>query len=137
MKRGACEAGLEQRYRLTLPQAWPDLIEGMMTIENRQEQGLHPTPTRQDMGGVRRAEGIDERHHVELANYPEHQRHVGHGLDTWATGLICYIVTAMRHPCGKFSKRLHHSRCRREDRGRSPAGSKNPLTRPLPLEPGK
>jgi hypothetical protein len=81
MKRGACEAGLEQRYHLTLLQAWPDLIENMMTIENRQEQGLHPTPTRQDMGGVRRAEGINERRHVELADHPQHQRHVGHGLD--------------------------------------------------------
>src|SRR5262249_50271193 len=42
----------------------------------------------------------------------------------------------MRHSFCKSSQRLHHSRCRREDIGRSPAGSKNPLTRPLPLEPG-
>src|SRR5215471_9820849 len=42
----------------------------------------------------------------------------------------------MRPPFCKSSQRLHHSRCRREDIGRSPAGSENPLTRPPPLEPG-
>ena len=52
-----------------------------MAIENRQEQGLHATATREDMGGVRRAEGIDERSHVELAYHPQHQRQVGHGTD--------------------------------------------------------
>jgi hypothetical protein len=52
-----------------------------MAIKNRQEQGLHSPPTRQDMGGVRRAEGIDERRHVELTYDPEHQRQVGHGTD--------------------------------------------------------
>jgi hypothetical protein len=45
--------------------------------------GARPPPqtTRQDMGGVRRAEGIDERRHVERAYHPEHQRQVGHGTD--------------------------------------------------------
>jgi hypothetical protein len=38
-----------------------------MAIENRQEQGLHTTATREDMGGVWRAESIDERCHIELA----------------------------------------------------------------------
>ena len=53
----------------------------MMAIENRQEEGLHSTATREDMRGVRRAEGIDERRHVELAYHPQHQRQVGHGTD--------------------------------------------------------
>jgi hypothetical protein len=52
-----------------------------MAIENCQEQGLHSTTTREDMSGVRRAEGIDERSHVELAYHPQHQRQVGHGTD--------------------------------------------------------
>jgi hypothetical protein len=52
-----------------------------MTIKNRQEQGLHSTATREDMGGVRRAESIDERSHVELAYHPQHQRQVGHRTD--------------------------------------------------------
>ena len=34
-----------------------------MAIENRQEQGFYSTATREDMRGVRRAEGIDERRH--------------------------------------------------------------------------
>ena len=52
-----------------------------MAIENRQEQGLHATATREDMGGVWRAESIDERCHVELAYHPQHQRQMGHGTD--------------------------------------------------------
>ena len=52
-----------------------------MAIENRQEQGLHATATREDMRGVWRAEGIDERSDVELADDPQHQRQVGHRTD--------------------------------------------------------
>jgi hypothetical protein len=52
-----------------------------MAIQNRQEQRLHTTPTRENMGRVWRAERIDECRHVELADYPQHQRQVGHGPD--------------------------------------------------------
>jgi hypothetical protein len=81
MERGACEAGLEQGYHPTLLQACPSLIEGMMAIENRQEQGFYATATREDMRGMRRAEGLDERSYVELADDPQHQRQVGHRPD--------------------------------------------------------
>jgi len=81
MERCAREAGLEQGSHPTFLQACPDLIEGMMAIQNRQEQRLHATATREDVSGVRRAEGIDEGSHVELAYYPEHQRQGGHGTD--------------------------------------------------------
>ena len=79
MERCARAAGLEQGEHPTVLQAGPHLIEGMMAIKNRQEQGLHSTATREDMGGVRRAERIDERSHVERAYHPQHQRQVGHG----------------------------------------------------------
>lgn len=52
-----------------------------MAIKHRQEQRLHATATRKDRSGVRRAEGIDEGSHVELAYYPQHQRQVGHRTD--------------------------------------------------------
>jgi hypothetical protein len=81
MERDAFEARLEQGEHPTLLQACPHLIESMMAIKNRQEQGLHATATREDMRGVRRAEGIDEGSHVELADYPQPQRQVGHGTD--------------------------------------------------------
>src|SRR5215467_7548158 len=81
MERGACEAGLEQGDHATLLQACPHLIESMMAIENRQEQGLHATATREDMCGVWRAESIDERCHVEFAYHPQHQRQMGYGTD--------------------------------------------------------
>src|SRR5262252_9967920 len=53
-----------------------------------------------------------------------------------ATGLICCIVIAMRHPFCKLDERLHHSGYPRDDIGLKPACAKNPRTRPLPLEPG-
>jgi hypothetical protein len=52
-----------------------------MTVENRQDQRLHSTATRENMRRVRRTEGIDERSHVELAYYPQYQRQVGYGTD--------------------------------------------------------
>src|SRR5262245_7677139 len=52
-----------------------------MPSENRPEQGLHATATRENRGRRRRAEGSDERRHVELADHPQHQRPVGHGTD--------------------------------------------------------
>jgi len=52
-----------------------------MTIEHRQEQGLHATATREHMGGVWRAESIEERRHVKLAHRSQHSRQVGHRTD--------------------------------------------------------
>ena len=52
-----------------------------MAIQNRQEERLDSTATGEDIGGVRRAEGLDERRHVELTDHP--------GTNgKWATGLI-------------------------------------------------
>src|SRR5262245_41896082 len=79
MERGSREAGLEQGDHATLLQTCPHLRERMMTIENREEQGLHATATRENRGRVRRTESIDERRHVERAYHPQHQRQVGHG----------------------------------------------------------
>jgi hypothetical protein len=56
-------------------------IEGMMAIENRPEQGFYSTATPEDMRGVWRAEGIDERSYIELADDPQHQRQVRHRAD--------------------------------------------------------
>jgi hypothetical protein len=53
----------------------------MMAIENGEQQSLDPTATREDMGGVRSAEGINECSYLELADHPQYQRQVGHGTD--------------------------------------------------------
>lgn len=52
-----------------------------MAIENRQQQGFYSPATREDMCGVRRAEGLHERSDLELADYPQHQRQVSHRTD--------------------------------------------------------
>jgi hypothetical protein len=79
VQRRSSQAILEQGEQPAFFQACPHLIEGMMPIENRQEQRFYTTATREDMRGVRRAEGIDERSHVELAYHPQHQRQMGYG----------------------------------------------------------
>src|SRR6516164_10494311 len=77
VQRRSPQAILEQGEHPALLQTCPHLIQGMMPIENRQEQGLHSTATREHMGRVRRTKGIDERRHVELAYYPQYQRQMG------------------------------------------------------------
>src|SRR5262249_27776093 len=81
MERGARQARLEQGYHPAFLQTCSHLIEGMMAIQNRQEQRLDPTATGEDMGGGRRAEGIDECRHVEFADHPQHQRPVSYRTD--------------------------------------------------------
>jgi hypothetical protein len=78
MERGSRAAGLEQGAHPTFLQACPSLREGLMASQNRQEQRRHATATRKDRSGVWRAEGIAEGRPVELADYPQHPRHVGH-----------------------------------------------------------
>jgi len=81
MERGSREAGLEQGDHATFLQAGSHLIQRMMAIENGEEQGLHATATREDMGGVWRTESIDQRCHIALAYHPEHQWQMGHGTE--------------------------------------------------------
>jgi hypothetical protein len=39
----------------------------------------------------------------------------------WATGLLCCLATALKHPFGTSFERLHHSGYHRDDIGLSPA----------------
>jgi hypothetical protein len=82
-ERGAREAGLEQGEQATFLQAGPHLRQRMLASEHREEQGLHATATREDMGGMWRTESLDQRCHLELAYHPEPQGHMGHGTDLW------------------------------------------------------
>jgi len=79
MERWAVEAGLEQGSPPTIRQACPSLREGMVTIEHRQEEGLHATATREDLRRVGRTEGIKACRYFALAYHPQHQRAVGDG----------------------------------------------------------
>jgi hypothetical protein len=81
VQRSGGPAWLKEGQHAALFQPRPHLLESRMTIKNRQEQSRDPTATREDIGGVRRAEGIDERSHLELAYHPQHRRQVGYGAD--------------------------------------------------------
>jgi hypothetical protein len=59
IERGACESRLQQRQHPPLFQPFPHLVEGMMPIENREDQGFDPAPTREPMRRVGRDETVD------------------------------------------------------------------------------
>jgi hypothetical protein len=61
MERGACEPWLQQHHHPALFQPFSHLVEGMMPVQNRQEQSLHATATREHMRGVGRDKPIDDR----------------------------------------------------------------------------
>src|SRR4030081_158087 len=48
-------------YQRNYVERYSRFIEGMMAVENREEQGLHPTASREHMSRVRRTADIDER----------------------------------------------------------------------------
>src|SRR5262249_36686648 len=72
VQRHSSEAILEQGEHPALLQSGSHLIKGMMPSETGEEQGLHATATRENMGWVWRAESIDKRRHVELAYHSQH-----------------------------------------------------------------
>ena len=55
---------LEERQEPPFLQAGPDLIQGMMTVENREHQRLHPAAAGEHMRRMGRTQRIDERCHV-------------------------------------------------------------------------
>ena len=61
------EPWLEERQESPLLQAGSDFIQGMMAVENREHQRLHPAAAGEHMGGVGGTQRIDERCHVQLA----------------------------------------------------------------------
>jgi hypothetical protein len=61
IERGACEPWLQQRQHPALFQPFAHLVEGMMPIQNREDQGFDPVPTREPVCRVGRDELINER----------------------------------------------------------------------------
>jgi|GEM_PF-3127496 hypothetical protein len=59
MERRTGEPWLKQVQPATLVQPLPHLVQRMITIQNRQDQGFDPTPRRQHMRRVGRNEAID------------------------------------------------------------------------------
>ena len=59
IERGACEARLQQRQHPPLFQPFPHLVEGLMPIQNREDQGFDPATTRELVCWVGRDEAVD------------------------------------------------------------------------------
>jgi hypothetical protein len=81
LERGSREAELEQGEHATGLQAGSHLRPRLLASEPGEEQGRHATATREDRGGVWRTESLAQRCHLERADPPEHQGHLGHGTE--------------------------------------------------------
>jgi hypothetical protein len=60
MERGPREPRLQQRHQPARFQPLPHLVQGMIAVQNRQDQGFDPTPSREHMRRVRWDEVINK-----------------------------------------------------------------------------
>jgi hypothetical protein len=67
MERGPCEPWLQQRQQAALFQPLPHLLEGMMTVQNRQDQGFAPAPSRKLMRWVGRDEAVNHGGYLQAS----------------------------------------------------------------------
>jgi hypothetical protein len=61
MERGSCQPRLQQRYHPAFFQPFAHFVEGMMPVQNRQDQGFDPATTREPVCRMGRDELINER----------------------------------------------------------------------------
>src|SRR5215475_7674535 len=62
---GACESRLQPRQHPPLFQPLPYLVEGMMPIQNREDQGFDPATTRELVCRVGRDEAVNHRRNLQ------------------------------------------------------------------------
>src|SRR5215470_10365023 len=95
MERGPREVRLPQRHHPPLVQPLPHLIEGMMTVQNRQDQGFDPPPSRQLMRRVGRNE-------ASITVATSRRRKTPRTNGKCAMGSICCTAMAMMHLLSSF-----------------------------------
>jgi hypothetical protein len=67
IERLLLSARLKQGQHPTLRQPGPHFVEGMMAVENRQHQRFYPSPTGEDIIGVRGKQLVNKGGDLELA----------------------------------------------------------------------
>src|ERR1044072_3795494 len=128
IERGACESRLQQRQHSPLFQPLPHLVEGMMPIQNREDQGFDPAATRELVCRVGRDEAVDHGGDLQAPEYAKSQRQMSYRMN------LLYCNGHGAPPVGAFA-RQHHSPVRFH----SIAGSafrKKSRGSSSPLEPG-
>jgi hypothetical protein len=60
IERGACEPWLQQRQHPPLFQPLSHFVEGMMPVQNREDQGFDPAPTREPVCRMGRDEAVEQ-----------------------------------------------------------------------------
>jgi hypothetical protein len=80
-ERGPRSPRLKQCHHPALFQPSPDLVEGMIPIQNREDHGFDPTPTRDHRCRVRRDEAIDDCGDLQAPSYSQNQGQMRHRMN--------------------------------------------------------
>ena len=80
IQRGTCQPRLAQRHHAALFQPFSHLVEGMMPVQNREDQGFDPATTREPVCRV----GRDEPISISVAT--SRRRNTPKIKGKWATG---------------------------------------------------
>ena len=67
MEGGPRESRLQQRHHAPFFEPSPDLIEGVMPIQNSQNQSFDPAPTRKGMRRMRGNEMVNDRGNLQAS----------------------------------------------------------------------
>jgi hypothetical protein len=81
MECGACEPWLEQGSHPPLCHPLAHLVERMIAVQDGQDQGFDPTPTREPMGGMGWEKTVDHRSNLQTPEDSKYQGEMRHGIN--------------------------------------------------------
>jgi hypothetical protein len=102
MDRRTGESWLQQRQHPTLVEAPANCVEGMVTVENGQDKGCHPTPRRYTCSG---GGGMS----VSMSLATSSLRSIPSTKGKWATGATVRMETTMMNLLARSWNRVHHN----------------------------
>jgi hypothetical protein len=81
MERGSCQPRLQPRYHPARFQPFAHLVEGMMPVQNREDQGFDPATTRELARRVGRDALINARGNLQALSYLQDEGQMCYGLN--------------------------------------------------------
>lgn len=81
MQRHALQARLEQGEPPAFLETGSSLLQGMVSVKDRENQRLHPMPTGEHLGRMGWDQALEDCGGVEAPYHTQNQGQMGHGLD--------------------------------------------------------